>query len=91
LANIATGLFVGINNARKLKGQNLIGFPDTTMIGSLINYVTKKPLKEFQPMKANFGLLPTMEEHVRPKRAKHQAYSERSIQNLKYFLDIHEI
>ena len=91
LANIASGLFVGINNARKLLGQDLIKLPQTSMIGSLMTYVTKKPLKNFQPMKANFGILPTLEENIRPIREKHQAYSNRAIQDLTVFLRNNEI
>lgn len=91
LANIASGLFAGINNARRIIGQKQIYFPSTTMIGSLINYVTQKPLHEFQPMKANFGLLPALDQPIRPKRAKHQAYSDRSILDLNIFLKNNEI
>ena len=86
LANIASGLFVGINSSRKLLGQDLISFPQTTMIGALMNYVTKVPQKDFQPMKANFGIIPALEENIRPKREKHQAYSNRAINNLTAFL-----
>jgi methylenetetrahydrofolate--tRNA-(uracil-5-)-methyltransferase len=91
LANIASGLFVGINCARKLIGQDLITFPQTTMIGALMNHVTIKPIKDFQPMKANFGIFPALEENIRPKREKHQAYSIRAIKDLTVFLRNNEI
>ena len=60
LANIASGLFTGINSARLLSNKELVDFPPTTMFGALNEYVITKEEKEFQPMKANFGLLPSL-------------------------------
>ena len=60
MGNIATGLLAGINAARLLQGQSLLELPATTMLGALCHYVTHADLKDFQPMKANFGILPPL-------------------------------
>ncbi len=92
LANIATGLLAGINAARFLKGQELIIPPETSMLGSLCRYITTPNPDQFQPMKANFGLLPALEEKVKPKPKRYQVLADRSLSDLrKYLLECHEI
>ena len=56
-----TGLLAGWNAARLLKGESPVELPRTTMLGALCHYVTHADLKDFQPMKASFGLLPPLE------------------------------
>jgi methylenetetrahydrofolate--tRNA-(uracil-5-)-methyltransferase len=56
--NIATGLLAGINAARYAKGADAIVLPSATMLGALIEYITHANPDNFQPMKANLGLLP---------------------------------
>ena len=87
LANIASGLFTGINSARMLTNQEMVVFPSTTMLGALQNHVITKTEKDFQPMKANFGLLPAFVDKIKPKRKRYQAYSDRAIKDLKFFLE----
>ena len=57
VGNFATGLLAGWNLVRLLNGKELITLPRTTILGSLCHYVTHASLADFQPMKANFGLL----------------------------------
>ncbi len=87
LANIASGLFAGINSARMLANQEMVSFPPTTMLGALNKHVVNKTEKVFQPMKANFGLLPALVDKIKPKRERYQAYSDRAIKDLKFFLE----
>ncbi|MGA7192416.1 MAG: methylenetetrahydrofolate--tRNA-(uracil(54)-C(5))-methyltransferase (FADH(2)-oxidizing) TrmFO [Anaerolineales bacterium] len=91
MGNIATGLLAGINAARLHKNQKLINLPQTTMLGALCYYVTHADLKDFQPMKANFGILPslTITDHL-GKRERGKAYAERAIVDLENFLNQHE-
>ncbi len=56
--SIGTGLVAGINAARLVKGKNPVILPKVTMLGALLEYITS-PNPHFQPMNANFGLLPT--------------------------------
>jgi methylenetetrahydrofolate--tRNA-(uracil-5-)-methyltransferase len=78
----------GINAARFLKGKNPIELPETTMIGALCYYVTHTSAADFQPMKANFGLLPPLvsEQVIRDKRKRYQAYAVRALEDLAAFL-----
>jgi methylenetetrahydrofolate--tRNA-(uracil-5-)-methyltransferase len=79
LGNIATGLMAGINAARYIKGQPLIEFPAITMIGALVNYITHASKQDFQPMKANYGLLPPIEDlNPKEKDKRKQRYADRS-------------
>jgi len=57
------------------------------MLGALCHYVTHADLKDFQPMKANFGILPLM--HFRPKSGKRergQLYADRALKDLELAL-----
>lgn len=80
--SIALGLLAGINAARLVTGQPLMVLPETTMLGGLLRYITT-PNKNFQPMNANFGLLPTPQarRHDRPR-----VYCERSVTSLREML-----
>jgi methylenetetrahydrofolate--tRNA-(uracil-5-)-methyltransferase len=80
---VAGGLLAGLNAARLAAGELPVIFPATTMIGSLFRYVTSADPEEFQPMKANFGLLPPLERPMRGKRRRYQAYAERALKDLE--------
>ncbi len=83
VGNAATGLLAGINAARLRRGQTPVTLPPTTMLGALCHYVTHAEPKDFQPMKANFGLLPPLEQNVRNKKLRYQHYAERAQQDLE--------
>ncbi len=80
------GLVAGINAARLLQGQSLLVFPRTTMIGALLHYITHADPRDFQPMKANFGLLPPLPKRIRNKRQRYRMYAERALRDLEKFL-----
>jgi methylenetetrahydrofolate--tRNA-(uracil-5-)-methyltransferase len=83
MGNIATGLLAGINAARLLHHESLLTLPQTTMLGSLCHYITHADLKDFQPMKANFGILPALEAGSKiGKRDRGKAYAERALEDL---------
>jgi methylenetetrahydrofolate--tRNA-(uracil-5-)-methyltransferase len=85
VGNIATGLVAGVNAARLLRGKPPLVFPVTTMIGALCDYLAQADPRDFQPMKANFGLLPPLERPVRDKRARALAYARRALSDLERF------
>lgn len=85
MGNIATGLLAGVNAARLLHGEETITLPQTTMLGALCRYVTHADLKDFQPMKANFGILPPLDIKVN-KRERGKAYAERALADLSLAL-----
>lgn len=83
VGNVATGLVAAINIARHVEGQNLWVPPQTTMLGALCHYVTHADPKYFQPMKANFGIMPDLVPPIKNKRERYMAYANRAIQDLK--------
>ncbi|MAT98172.1 MAG: methylenetetrahydrofolate--tRNA-(uracil(54)-C(5))-methyltransferase (FADH(2)-oxidizing) TrmFO [Anaerolineaceae bacterium] len=84
MGNAATGLVAGLNAARLLKGQMPVIFPTNTMLGALCHYVTHASIKDFQPMKANFGLFP-LPQHQMSKSDRYQWYSERALTAMRRF------
>ena len=88
MGNIATGLLAGLNAARLLKGHPLHTLPLTTMLGALCHYVTHADMADFQPMKANFGILPPLEQKGKKlgKRERGKAYAERAMMDLETYL-----
>jgi methylenetetrahydrofolate--tRNA-(uracil-5-)-methyltransferase len=87
MGNIATGLLAGINITRLLQNKKPLTLPRETMLGSLCHYITNASLKDFQPMKANFGILPNLYLTKRiGKREKGAAYAERAASNLEMYL-----
>ncbi len=88
MGNMATGLLAGLNAARLLTGRPLLELPPETMLGALCRYITQADMKDFQPMKANFGLLPPLEHADRKmgKRERGQAYAARALTALDNLL-----
>ena len=84
MGNAATGLVAGINAARLLQGDNPVIFPTLTMLGALCHYVTHAQAKSFQPMKANFGLLPMPEQRM-GKSERYRYYSQRALTAMRRF------
>ncbi len=90
--NIASGCVAGINAARFIQGRPMINLPITTMTGAIIHYITHADLKDFQPMKAMFGLLPQPDDgEKRSKKLRYEYYSERAILDLENYLDTEPI
>lgn len=78
-----SGLVAGINAARLAKGEELIEFPHETAIGSMAYYITHAEGKHFQPMNANFGLLPDLPERIKDKKLRYQTLAERALNALE--------
>jgi methylenetetrahydrofolate--tRNA-(uracil-5-)-methyltransferase len=85
VGNIGTGLLAGINAAHWVLGQPLWTLPSTTMLGALCYYVTHAEPQDFQPMKANFGILPSLDQVPRGKRERAQRYAQRALADLDTF------
>lgn len=80
--SIASGLMCGINAARLVEGKELIKLPSTTIIGALCRYL-ESDNADFQPMNANFGILPPLENKTRDKAKNKLLYSDRSLKDLE--------
>ena len=91
MGNIATGLLAGMNAARLHHGQEPMTLPQTSMLGALCYYITHADLKDFQPMKANFGILPPLEDTTKMgKRERGKMYAERALADLSFTLSLME-
>jgi methylenetetrahydrofolate--tRNA-(uracil-5-)-methyltransferase len=86
VGNAGTGLLAGINAARLAMGEPLWMLPPVTMLGALIQYINSSQARHFQPMKANFGVLPPIDPPVRNKRQRYAAYARRALEALEAFL-----
>ena len=80
------GLMAGLNMHRLLTGQTLLVPPRTTMIGALLHYITHADPENFQPMKANMGLLPELDKRVRKKQQRYGVYAERAAADFAAYL-----
>ncbi len=76
--SIASGLVAGINAAHIMQKKEKIIFSKNTVIGALANYISTYNSK-FQPMNANFGILPPLEERIKDKKLKYQKLAQRAI------------
>ena len=82
----ASGLVSGINLAHKINGKGEVIFPRETMIGSMAYYISHaKNDKNFQPMNANFGVLPSLDKKIKNKKERNMTYAERALDYLENF------
>lgn len=86
MESTASGLLAGINAARLFRGEKLLSLPSETILGSLANYIASAEPSHFQPMNANFGILPPLAEKVRGKKERRQAYAARALRTLEGYL-----
>lgn len=86
MESASSGLMAGINAVHRFKGEETVVLPETTMIGALSHYISESPAKDFQPMGANFGVLPSIEPHIRDKRERYMALSQRALVDLEKYL-----
>ena len=78
MESAASGLMAGINAVRRVKGMPSLTLPRETMIGALSTYVST-PTADFQPMGANFGILPPLSQPIRDKKQRYAALAARSL------------
>ena len=94
-AAAAGGLLAGLNASLLAKGKEPVIFPEESMIGSLMSFITnknqilsKQKKNKFQPMPASFGLVPELTKRIKDKRLRYKAYQERSTETLNEFKNI---
>ena len=86
MESASSGLVCGINAARVVNGQAPVILPEVTMTGALSRYISDPYVKDFQPMGANFGILPELADRPRDKAQRGTAYAERSLSALRELL-----
>lgn len=80
--SISSGMLAAINACAKYKKEEKIEFSEMTMIGALAKYISTENEK-FQPMNANFGIVPELGEKIKDKKLKYGKLADRAIENLK--------
>ena len=81
IESAGSGLVAGINAASRALGEEGVEFPETTMIGSMANYVQNGSMGKFVPMNANFGIIKPLEYRVKGgKSAKNEVISNRALE-----------
>lgn len=80
--SISSGLVAGTNAVNKLKMKEEITFSEYTVIGALAKYISTEN-KKFQPMNANFGILPQLEgKKIKDKKERYELMAKRSLENI---------
>lgn len=87
MGNIATGLLAGLNAARLIHGEPVLVLPPACMLGALCHYITSADLKDFQPMKANFGILPALSPGLRGRHERNALHVNLALEQLEIFMD----
>lgn len=87
----ASGLVAGINISRFVNGKELLEFPHETTIGSMARYITSANEKSFQPMNANFGLLPDLPVKIKGKKERNEQHANRALETIQNFMKNKEL
>lgn len=86
--SIVSGLVAGINAARIISGQDPVVFPEETMIGALLHYITYEGHKSFQPVNSNWGILKDMpldKQTRKNKKLKNELLAKRALEFIKKY------
>ena len=83
MESASSGILAGVNAARYIEGKAPLVLKNTTMMGALPDDISSSPAKDFQPMGANFGILPPIEPKIRDKRERYAALAKRGLEELE--------
>lgn len=83
MESAASGIIAGINAVRLYENKPSVKLPAVTMTGALSAYISDETVKDFQPMGANFGVLPPIEPKIRDKKERYAALSSRAVEALE--------
>ena len=79
MESASSGLISALSVVSKIKGQAVLELPKFSMIGALCGYISDSTVEKFQPMGANFGVLPPLQQSIRDKKERYMALSQRSV------------
>ena len=82
MESAASGIMAGINAVRQAEGEEPLVLSEYNMIGALLQYISDESVTNFQPMGANFGILPPIEPKIRDKRERYMALANRALEQL---------
>ena len=82
MESAASGIMAGINAVRRAEGREFLVLSEYNMIGALSQYISDESVTNFQPMGANFGILPPIEPKIRDKRERYMALAQRALEKV---------
>ena len=82
MESASSGIMAGFNAVKRIKGEETLVLPPESMIGALSRYISNEEVKDFQPMGANFGVLPALEEKIRDKKLRYSKLSDRGLKEV---------
>lgn len=82
MESAASGIMAGINAVRQAESEEPLVLSEYNMIGALSQYISDESVTNFQPMGANFGILPPIEPKIRDKRERYMALANRALEQL---------
>lgn len=88
MESASSGIIAGFNLARKIKGEPPLILPPTTMMGALSGYISDESVANFQPMGANFGILPPLSIHIKDKKTRYAELARRGLSDLERELSL---
>lgn len=86
--SIATGMFTGINMAKRILGEEPVVLPEVTILGALTRYISDPEHTQFQPINSNWALVPSIElpkKERKNKKLKNELLAKRSLEALEHF------
>lgn len=87
MESAGSGILAGINAIRYAQGKEPFVLKCDTMLGALSEYISDESVKNFQPMGANFGILPPIEPKIRDKKERYAAFSRRALSSLELSME----
>ena len=88
MESASSGILAAVNAVNLTEDTAPLILPVQSMMGALANYISNYEGKDFQPMGANFGVLPPLSEKIRDKRARYMALAQRSIELMRDLLSL---
>ena len=88
MESASSGIIAGINAIRRYENKDSLVLDEYTMIGALSSYMSDESVKNFQPMGANFGVLPPIEPVIRDKKERYMALSQRALKHLDVAMEM---
>ena len=87
MESAASGILAGINAARQMQGKPPLVMPADTVMGALARYISDGSVTDFQPMGANFGILPPLGERIRSKQERYEKISQRGLESARKYIE----
>lgn len=87
MESAACGIMAGINVAAQIKWEKEFILPKTTMIGALIGYITNPVTEKFQPMGANFGIIPALDARIKDKKERYGQLAKRALETISCYIE----